>query len=145
MARLDDGYQTTVSFSSAPSGWTVILSEKSVTPPGLDGGEANETTTMRNTTYRTFAPRNLITMTPMSFVGAYDDTVYSAALSLLNVLNQITVTFPDGKTLIFWGWLKEFTPNACEDGAQPTANITIIPSNTNDSGTETSPSGTVYD
>jgi len=55
MARIDDGFQTLVSFANYPD---VLLWEKEVTPPGVDGGGANETTTMRNTAWRTRSPSN---------------------------------------------------------------------------------------
>lgn len=47
MTRLDDGHSTRVSFADYPS---VAFYEKTVTPPGVDGGGENDTTTMLNTT-----------------------------------------------------------------------------------------------
>ncbi len=41
--RLDDGYQTLIEFAENPA---IKLWEKSVTPPGIDGGDAIDTTTM---------------------------------------------------------------------------------------------------
>jgi len=137
MARLDDGYQTLISFANNP---TVHFWEKSVTPPGMDGGGPTATTTMHNTQLRTFAPKFLVTMTEGSMVCAYDPVVYDEIIT--NLLNQnqlITVTFPDGSTVQFWGWVDKFTPNEHTEGEQPTANVSIQPSNQNDSGVETLP------
>lgn len=134
--RLDDGYQTLISFAEDP---TVNFWEKSVTPPGMDGGGPTATTTMHNDQLRTFAPKFLITMTEGSMVAAYDPVVYQEVLAMINVNQLITVTFPDGSTVQFWGWLDKFIPNEHTEGEQPTANVTIQPSNQNDSGVETLP------
>lgn len=136
MARLDDGYQTLISFAADP---TVLFYEKAVTPPGVDGGGEVDTTTMLNATYRTKNPKALITMSPASMTVAYDPATYAEVLALVNVNNLITVTFPDGSTLAFWGWLNTFTPGEHVEGEQPTAEIEIIPSNQNASGVETAP------
>lgn len=136
MARIDDGYQTLVNFAADE---TVKFWEKSVTPPGMDGGGETDTTTMLNTTYRTRNPKALVTMTNAKMTVSYDPEIYSEILSLINVNNLITITFPDGSTLAFWGWLNSFTPGECAEGEQPTAEIEIIPSNQNASGVETAP------
>lgn len=136
MARIDDGYQTLVSFAADPS---VEFYEKTVTPPGMDGGGEVDTTTMLNSTYRTRNAKALVTMSPMSMTCAYDPACYDSILTLINVNNLITVTFPDGSTLAFWGWLNSFTPGECAEGEQPTADVEVIPSNQNSSGVETAP------
>lgn len=136
MARIDDGYQTTISFSleSAVQFW-----EKAVTPPGLEGGGEVDTTTMANSEYRTRNPKALITMSNMTSTSAYDPAVYSSILSMLNQNQQITVTFPDSSTLTFWGWIDSFVPGELVEGEQPTAEVTIIPSNQDDNGDEQAP------
>ena len=139
MSRIDDGHSTTISFGSTPSGETLLFWEKEVTPPGMSGGGPNDTTTMRNTLWRTMAPKKLITLTSGSFVASYDPGVFEQILAMLNVNTQIEVTYPNGDKYTFWGWLDEFTPNACVEGEQPTANVSIEPSNQNASGVETAP------
>lgn len=136
MARIDDGFSTTISFADNP---TVLFYEKTVTPPGLQGGGANDTTTMRNTTWRTMAPKKLKTMSEASSKVSYDPAVYSDVLTMIQNNQLITINFPDGSTLEFYGWLDEFTPDEVQEGSQPTATIKIIPSNQNDSGVETAP------
>ena len=133
MSIMNDGYSTTLSFSNAGSQIDVYLYEKEVTPPGYSGGGANEASTMRNTTWRTNLPKSLITLTPVSVVGAYDPDVYGEILEAINVNQEIVLTFPDASTLTFWGWIDEFTPNPMVEGEQPTANLTVIPSNWNGS------------
>jgi len=136
MARIDDGFATLISFSEDSS---VQMWEKEVTPPGISGGGENDTSTMRNTTWRTRSPKGLITLSESSITVAYDPAVYDEIIAMVNVNQQITITFPDNSTLVFWGWIDEFTPGANTEGEQPTADITIIPSNQNDSGVETAP------
>ena len=137
-SRIDDGYQTLITFSAATSGVEVFW-EKAVTPPGLDGGGPNDTTTMHNETYRTSAPKNLITLTSGSFTAAYDPAILDELVSMLNVNQAITVTFPDDSTWVFWGWIDKVTPSAVEEGAQPTIDITMEPSNQDADGDEIAP------
>ncbi len=137
--RIDDGHPTTIAFSAGSSGVTFLMYEKEVVPPGVSGGGENDTTTMRNTTWRTKAPKSLKTLLPGSFVGAYDPAVLDEIVAMANVNQSIVLTFPDDSTWTFWGWIDEFVPNTIVEGEQPTANVTIIPSNQNASGVETAP------
>jgi hypothetical protein len=124
--KLDEGFPTKITFSRDPN---IEFWEKTVKPPGLDGGDPVDTTTMHNSTYRTMNPRKLKTMTAMSTKVAYDPVVYSSILELINVKDTVTVTFSDGSTLAFYGYLKEFSPDDIDEGKQPEAGITIIPTN----------------
>lgn len=135
--RLDDGFSTLVSFSLAPS---VRFWEKEVTPPGVSAGGANDTTTMRNTRWRTKAPKKLVSLDDMELVVAYDPSCYDDVVDMMGINQLITVTFSDGSTLEFWGWLDEFKPGSITEGEQPTATITIICSNENELQQEVAPS-----
>lgn len=134
--RLDDGFQTLISFAQDAS---VKMYEKEVQPPGVSGGGPNDTTTMRNTTWRTRSPKQLISLSESNLVVAYDPAVYLEIIAMVNVNQLITITFPDGDTLDFWGWIDEFTPQPLKEGEQPTANVKIEPSNQNASLVETAP------
>ena len=136
MARLNDGFSTTIDFADNP---TVQFFVKTVTPPSFQGGGANDTTTMENTTWRTMAPKLLKTMGEASAKVSYDPVVYQDVVSMINNNQLITVNFPDGSSLDFYGWLDEFTPDEVQEGSQPTASIKIICSNQNDSNVETAP------
>jgi hypothetical protein len=134
---LEDGYSTKIAFAADPD---VGFWEKTVTPPGIDGGDAIEQTTMHNSTWRTFAARSLATLTDVSVTAAYDPAVYPQIVALINVEGLITLHFPDGSTLDFYGFLKEFTPGEHSEGDQPEADITIICTNRNPtSGAEVGP------
>jgi hypothetical protein len=134
--RLDDGHATIVTLSEAP---TIKLYEKEVTPPGMSAGGPIDTTTMRNVGWRTFSPRQLMTLTPTTATVAYATEAIPVLYDLVGVLQQITVTFPDGSSVEFWGWIESFTPGSNVEGEQPTASITFQPSNTNADGEEVAP------
>jgi len=138
--RLDDGYSTTMTFPSPYAGvMGVTLWEKSITPPGIEGGGANDTTTMRNSAWRTRAPKHLKTMSEISGTCAYDPAVYDDIILMCQENLLVTVNFPDGSSLQIWGWLDEFKPGEATEGEQPTATFTFICSNQNGSGVETAP------
>lgn len=139
MAIQEDGFSTTISFSAGGSGIEVFMEEKTVAPPGISGGGANDVTTMRNTAWRTNAPKQLKTLTNSTITVAWDPAIYDEILAILIVNQLLTITFPDGATVDFWGWLDEFTPGDQEEGEQPTADIVIIPSNRNEAGEEVGP------
>lgn len=124
--KLKDGYSTKITFSSAPS---ISLWEKTVTPPGVDGGDAIDQTTMHNVTWRTSAPRSLKTLTEGQMTCAYDPGVITTIVAQINVEQTITVTFPDGSTEAFYGWLRTFEPQEVSEGNQPEANCAFTPSN----------------
>jgi len=133
---MDDGFATIITFANIPS---VRIFEKEVTPPGIQAGGAVDTTTMRNTTWRTQSPKRLKTLTPVTTTVAYATEAYSQIFAVVGVLQEITVTFPDHSTIKFWGWIDEFTPASNTEGEQPTASMTIQPSNHDLDGVESAP------
>jgi hypothetical protein len=139
MAYLTDGHQTLITFDALGSGVTLLLKETTVTPPGIDSGGENDTTTMRNATWRTKQPKQLKTLTDGSCTFQYDPGIYDQILDIIGVNGLVTVTFSDESTLAFYGWLNNFTPGECVEGAMPTATGTIICSNQTDAGVETAP------
>jgi len=134
---LGDGFRTLINFAENP---TVSLWEKSVQPPGLDGGDAVETTTMHNVNYRTMSSRFLKTMTESSVMAAYDPQVYDQLVALINVETTITVHMPNGGSLAFFGFLRTFEPAEHVEGTQPEATCTFTPTNVDPAdGTEAAP------
>lgn len=135
--RMDDGFSTLIQLSLAP---TIKLWEKDVTPPGITSGGPIETTTMRNTTMRTNAPRQLKALTQVSATVAYATVAIETVINTLIGVNQlVTIDYPDGSHLQFWGWVEEFTPATHTEGEQPTANLVVQPSNRDSSGAEFTP------
>jgi hypothetical protein len=132
--RLDDGHPTTILFSNNP---TVALWEKEVTPPGIDGGEPVDTTTMRNVELRTKNPRKLKEITTATFRVAFDEGALLAIMSMINQNQQISVIFPTGRPWTFWGYLKSFKVAANTEGKQPEADCELVPTMQNATGLET--------
>lgn len=124
--KLDDGFSTKIAFAADSD---ISFWEKTVQPPGMDGGAAVETTTMFNAVWRTMHPRSLRTMTESSLKAAYDPDLYNQIVSIINKKTTVTVHFPDGSTLAFYGYLAKFAPDALEEGKQAEATITIQPTN----------------
>jgi hypothetical protein len=132
--RFDDGYQTLLTFAlnGAVEFW-----EKTVTPPGFDGGGPVSTTTMRNTLLRTKSPKFLYEMTQISASVAWSGGAIDDVKAMINKNQLITVTFPDGSTLAFYGWLDKFNPGEHTEGEQPEAEVIIECSNQDENGVET--------
>lgn len=124
--KLPDGYQTLITFARQPA---IKFWEKTIKPPGIDGKEAIDTTTMLNSQWRTFAHRSLQTLTPASVKAAYDPEYYTAIRSLINTNDTITVRWPDGSTLAFYGFLQGIEYDELVEGTMPEATLTITPTN----------------
>lgn len=123
--RLEDGYQSFVTFANNPD---LCLWEKTVKPPGLDGGDKIPTTTMHNTARRTFAARNLYEASDSSFKFGYDPNAFSAAEARgqINVETTITITFPDGSTYADYGYLQKIEFDDLAEGTNPEGTATIV-------------------
>lgn len=125
--KMPDGFKTTVAFAIEPGVW---LWEKSVTAPGVDGGEGIDTTTMLNTAWRTKDARQLKTLTDFTMKTGYDPDVYITMINtLVNRNGGVTVHFPDHSTLDFWGYVSKFIPDALEEGKFPEASTTVVVTN----------------
>lgn len=135
--QLTDGYSTTIAMENLT---TISFWETDVAAPGIDGGEPIELTTHHNTTWRTFASRSLKTMQPFDVTAGYDPNVNSQTIAQANIVQSITVTFPDGSTLTFWGFLQRMVPAGLVEGTMPTVVVTFVPTNRDPSdGSEAAP------
>lgn len=123
---LRDGHSTLITIAADVD---INFWEKTVQPPGMDGGDPVDATTMHNTTYRVQRPNSLITLTEVTATVAYDPVAYTEIQSVLNTETTITITFSDGSTVAFYGFLRTFEPQDAEEGEQPEAEITITPTN----------------
>ena len=126
--KLEDGHPTKVTICSRPS---LLIWEKTASPPPVEGGDAIDTTTFFNTTWRTSAPRALKTLDEFTYTGAYEPGIYGTdeIMAAVNRRDTITVEFPDGSTLAFYGYLRRFEPGEHVEGEMPMATITIVPTN----------------
>ena len=124
-----DGLGAQVSIGS------MSLQEVSITPPSTQGGGALEVTTHRNAGWRTKAPKTLKDLGELTFSAIYDPAQYSSqGISNLNNNQEITVTFPDSSTLVFYGFIDSFSAGEITPGELPTAEITVVVTNQNGSG-----------
>jgi hypothetical protein len=135
---LKDGKGITVAFAGHT---TLYLDPNSLTPPGISGGDAIDTTTHSNSAWKTKTPQQLLEALDGSFTAAYDPDNWSAIVACLNQNVAITITFPNSGagTLVFYGFLQTFVPNAYVPGEMPTAECVIVVTNENGSGVETAP------
>jgi hypothetical protein len=128
---------TMLEFSLNPG---ILLDFKAITPPGADGGEANEITTHSNVTVTTKAPKVLKDFTSVSGTVAFATAALPDLIAMINVNQSMKIKFNDNSSWTFWGWLKSFTPGSFDaNGEQPTAEIEIILGNRNAAGSETVP------
>jgi len=124
--KLTQGYQALLTITDY---LTLEYFEIEITPPGLDGGEPIDTTTMHNTTYRTFTPRSLKTLRPFPVRGAYDPLMFSRALALINIETTFTITWSDGSTLAFYAYLQKAEYGPLGEGTMPEMTLTVVPTN----------------
>jgi hypothetical protein len=137
--RIDNGFSTTLSFSLNP---TLEFYEVEVQPPGWEGGDPINTTTMRNTLLETFTPASLQTLTEITISAAYTSDIFHLTTGVKEMINknqEITVTLPDGATFKFWGFIRGWNPPTHTKNVRPMASFRIAPSNTNASKVETLP------
>lgn len=123
---LGDGYPILITFASDPD---IEFWEQSVTPPAFDGGDPVDATTQHNTTYRTKSPGSLIEVQDVSADVLYDPLVYPSVVAIINRATTVTVHFPDGSSLCFYGYLRSFKPNAAKEKEKPMATVTIVVTN----------------
>lgn len=124
--KMPDGYQSFMTFANKPS---LKVWERQVKPPGIDGGEPIDTTTMHNTAWRTREPRHLRTLDAANFMAAYDPESYSDLLTLINSNQAITIRFPDNSTLAFFGYLQKVEFGELKEGEMPEMTLSIVPTN----------------
>lgn len=124
---LRDGFGTFVTFGDDPD---LSIWELSTTPPGKDMGDGPDTSTFHNVNRRTKAPPVLVEDTDGSGTCGYDPDVESQLEAIIGVNMIITYTTNDGSTKAIWGYLKEFTPQEHSENEFPTANYTIVHTNT---------------
>lgn len=124
--KVDQGFKVRYvhSANTAINFWEI-----SVKPPAIDGGEGIDTSVQANTKWHTMRPRALIKVGTMTAKVQYDADVYSSLASLVNVEGTITVFWPNGDTLCFYGFYKSVTPSDMAEGEKPTADMEIVVTN----------------
>lgn len=123
---LDKGYQVLITIAADTD---ICFWEKTITPPSLDGGDPLDITTQHNTAYKTKAPRALVEVGETQVKVLYDPALYTAIKAVINVRTTITVEFPDGSTLAFYGYVKAFEPDEMSEENPCEATVTIVCTN----------------
>lgn len=132
--RLDNSFATLISFSLDP---TIGLWELGIKPPGGQRGNI-DTTTGRNVTFRTKIFKKLLELTEGSIRVAYDEGHYNRIMAMVGKNQQITISWPTGRPMSFWGGLDAFAPDELsdDDEKRPMASIKITPTMQDNSGAE---------
>lgn len=118
----------------------VALEVVEVTPPGIDGGAAINTTTHNNQQVMTKAPGALIEIGDSTISVVYSPTLYAAMMPLVNVNKLIEQGWPiAGKAVKYWGYVQKLQPTSLKDKDRPLMNVTIVVTNRNNSRAETLP------
>lgn len=134
--KLDNGHGIKVTFSRDPD---ISFWEKEVQPPATEVADGVETKTMFSLEWETFAEPALKKLTGGKATVAYDPAVFTQIEALIGINDQITVRWPDGSTLAFWGYLQKFEPSSVKTDEQPEAEVSFFPTNQDDSGAEQAP------
>lgn len=136
--KLTNGYKAFVTFASAPD---IGFWEMEVTPPGLEGGDEIDTTTMHNETVVTKAPNSpLVDVTNGEGTAAYDPASFDAIRALINVPTTVTYRYPNGDTMAVYGFLKKFEKQGLQRGEMPEAEFEVVHTNEDpDTGEEELP------
>lgn len=124
--KMPDGFKTVISFASNTG---IQFWEITVKPPGADGGDPIETTTMHNVLYRTKDTKSLKTLTECTVTAMYDPDVLPGLWQLINAPTSITIKFPDNAKMIFYGYLQKYEVNEHKEGEPPTLTLSIVPTN----------------
>jgi hypothetical protein len=124
--KMEEGHPTIVTISANT---TVSFWEVSVKPPGIDGGDAIDTSTMQNLAWRTFAARVLKTLTEASVTAQYNVAGIQQILAITNQPATVTIHFPGGAKMAFYGYLRTWDPADINEGDPPTSTIAIQPTN----------------
>jgi hypothetical protein len=104
---------------------TIGLWEVSVTPVALSGGDKVNIGNQYNSRYETFVPQKLITVGDMQMTVQYDPDAYDEISQAINDNTTITIHWPNGDRLAFYGFLKDFTPGEVSRTGNPTATAVI--------------------
>ena len=124
--KLDEGQGTTIAFARDPD---ISFWEVTVQPSILDGGDPIDTTNAHNIQYKTMVARVLKAIGPTNFTAFFDPDVWNEAREMINQNDSVTIAYPDGSTLDFWGYLRSIEEQSLEEGAAPTLNGVIVVTN----------------
>lgn len=121
--KTDQGYRIEIVNSINPA---VALWEIEVTPQGVEGGDAIDTTTQFNNIWHTKRPRALINATGGKIKAQLAAGTRNQATALINKEATITEIYPDGSTYAYYGFFKNVKFDAFKEGEKPTCEVEIV-------------------
>ncbi len=134
--QLEEGFSAKLAIENM---LTISFWEKTVGVPAIEGGDPIDQSTMHNTTWMTQLPPTLKKLEPFTLTAAYDPNVISQAIAQCNINQTLTVSWPDGSTLAFFGWLRKIEFADMALGTLPECTVTLEASNLDGSGAEQAP------
>lgn len=132
---LEEGQNAKIAFAADPD---VSIWELETQPPGREVDVIPQTT-QHNTAYETFAFGVLQRMSSTDLKFGYDPNFQSQISALLGINTEITVHWPDGSRLAFWGGVNSIQFDRMTKGQMPTGTLRIQPTNRDNSGAEQAP------
>jgi len=135
---LDEGFSAKLAVENI---LTMSLWELTTGAPAIEGGDPIPQSTMHNTTWHTQLPPTLKKLEPFTLTCGYDPNVLSQIIAQCNVNQTLTVSWPDGSTLAFFGWIRKFEAADQSEGTLPEGTLTLEVSNSDpaNAGTEAGP------
>ncbi len=137
MGILKNGFKTLVTFSQVL--FPDFYGEVEVTPPGTSARGGIPQSTMRNILWTTQLPKGLKELQPLTMKVAYDTRLIPVLMTLVGVNQRVTIRWPDGATLSFWGWIDEATFDSMTEDNRPIYNLSVQTSNVNAACVESGP------
>ena len=127
--KMPEGFKSLITFSNNPA---LNIWEIDVKPPGVESGEAINTTTQQNNLWRTFWLPQLKTLEQITIKAAYDADVLQTDLTgMVGPRGQtITILWPQGSKVAFFGDLMKCEFDPLKEKEFPTCTLTIVPTNT---------------
>lgn len=141
---LTDGFSTLVTFANNPTIQLWITLEGGVKAGGFDTEGPIKIGTMHAKRMRVMAAKKLVTHQPTTLTCFYDPAVMTPLVIIggqLGLETTITLTFPDGSSWAFYGYLNKFEVSDHKEGTAPTASCEIIAISRDPYGTGTSSIG----
>jgi len=139
MAR--EGLGASISFGTS----TITFDNITLSGLGIEGGDAIESTLLSHLSVRTKKARELYEVPDLTFTGDMDSISFTQLKNAVNVNQQITFTFPsdcETNTVVFWGYLKNFTSGEAAEGERWTGTGTIVATLQDNSRNEVEPTVT---
>jgi hypothetical protein len=111
--------------SAALTTAAITFKVTSLTMPNFNGGDAPDTTTNDNTTFRSKGVREFIDIEDLSLTGAFLAADYDVLPTLINSTDTLTVTDRQGSTYVFSVRVASYTPSEMTEDGFPTADLSF--------------------